>query len=119
MYLSRKMNTRFKPNPASAALVSNTGRGKFGAVSSSEQQNVPIFAPYGVSYLPNDKDQLLLVNVSGTEVCVGTLSDYSNLHPGELKLQSQGGAVIHLKTNGDVVINGLTITRDGVIIHPA
>ena len=46
---------------------------------------------------------------------INDVLDMSKLESGEVELRSLGGAYILLKNNGDVVINGLVINRQGVI----
>lgn len=118
MRLSQLLNQKFSSNPISTANVNSSTIGHFSAVSFCQQQNIPVFAPYGISFLPKNDSQVLLLNVDGTDVCVGSLSDYSNLNSGELMLSSSGGAKIHLKSNGDIMLNGVLITADGQIIPP-
>lgn len=118
MRLSHLINQKSPVGAISTANVNGASFGKFSAVSFCHQQNIPIFAPYGISFLPANDSQILLLNTEGTDVCVGTLSSYQNLNPGELRLCSDSGAQIHLKSNGDIVLNGVVITLDGRIITP-
>jgi len=96
--------------------VSFSGTGGFGVVGASSLRAAPIFAPRGISYMPGVGDNVLLLPIEGRDTCVGTLSSPAGLQPGELRLSAAGGATIHLTRNGDVRINGLTITRDGRIL---
>lgn len=98
---------------ATVAQVTFSEGGDFGAASTAEQRSVPVFAPRGVAYTPCEGDNLLLLSADGREVCVGVLGTHTGLVPGELRLVSAGGASIHLKNNGDIVLNGLVIDRHG------
>ncbi len=109
---------RREHSQATVAQVSYSGSLGFGALAAAESRGVPVFAPRGLSYRPCDGDRLLLVRADGADVCVGCLSSQAPVAEGELALASAGGARIHLKNNGDVTINGLTITKYGRIISP-
>ncbi len=78
-------------------------------------EGMPLFAPCGISFLPAEGERLLLVPFEDYYVCVGALAKTEGLRAGELTLTSAGGARIHLKNSGEVVINGLTVTADGRI----
>lgn len=101
---------------ATVAQVSFSEGSGFGAVSAAEHRDIPVFAPRGVAYRPCEGDNLLLVSADGVPVCTGVLSAADGIGIGELRLSSAGGASVHLKNNGEIVLNGLTITRDGKII---
>ena len=88
----------------------------FGVVGASQITGALIFAPRGISYRPMPGDHLLLLPAGGADLCVGSLSQTAGLLPGELRLTSGGGAVIHLRANGDISLNGVTITRNGQIL---
>lgn len=102
---------------ASIAQVSFSERGTFGAVSAAEQRGMAVFSPRGIAYSPCEGDNLLLITADGTDVCAGVLNSAQGLMPGELRLASAGGAVIHLKNNGDLLLNGITITKDGRLLE--
>lgn len=99
------------------ALVSYSDSQSFGAVSSSETRGVPVFAPRGISYRPCEGDRMLILPVDGADTCVGCLCVNTGLASGELKLSSAGGATILLKNNGEIILNGLRISRDGKILN--
>lgn len=110
-------DTQNRPETPVIAQVSYSEGAGFGAVGESEHRQIPVFAPRGICYRPCEGDNLLLIPVDGADVCAGVLSG-ENLEPGELALSSAGGARILLKKNGDVVINGVVISRDGVVTPP-
>jgi len=102
---------------ATVAQVSFSDAAGFGAVGAAEYRGIPVFAPRGIAYRPCEGDNLLILPVDGSDTCVGVLSvNDTNLGGGELRLSSAGGACIHLKNNGDILLNGLTITREGQMI---
>lgn len=103
---------------ATVAQVTYSEGGSYGAVSSAEHRGVPIFAPRGIAYAPCEGDNLLMVDTDGADACVGVLSAAEGLNGGELSLSSAGGASIRLCNNGDIVLNGVTITKSGEIRTP-
>lgn len=104
--------------PACIAQVSYSDSGGFGAVGESEISGTLVFAPRGIAYKPCVGDSVLLLPVQGADACAGALTSSAGLSPGELRLSSSGGAQILLKQNGDIVLNGVTITSGGEIITP-
>lgn len=107
---------RRSPQSATVAQVSFSDTGGFGAVGAAEYRGVPVFAPRGISYRPCEGDNLLILPVDGTDVCAGVLSFPEGLESGELRIAGAGGGSILMRKNGDVVINGLTITKAGAIL---
>ncbi len=102
-YVTR--NSFSKTDPALGGVTSSD-MGTVAVDAELEHRNMPIVAPFGIAYNPpvNEKSVVLPLNSKG--VCIGVVSPYKNLQPGELMLFSKGGASILLKNNGDVVING-------------
>ena len=102
------------PRPgAFIAQVSYSESGGFGAVHASEQRDIPLFAPRGMRYLPADGDNLLMISGENRDVCAGVLSSATGLLPGELEICGPGGSFLKFRQNGEIVINGLTITKNG------
>jgi hypothetical protein len=101
---------------ATVAQVTFSEAGNFGVVGASEYRGIPVFAPKGIAYRPCEGDNLLILPVDGTDVCIGALAYTDGLAAGELRLSGPSGASLWLKNNGDVVINGLIITKTGQII---
>lgn len=104
-------------NGATVAQVSYSGSSGFGALAGAERRGVPVFAPRGISYRPREGDRLLLMRADGADICVGCLASQDAVEDGELLLCSSGGARILLKSNGEISLNGLIITKDGQIIQ--
>ncbi len=98
------------------AQVSYSDQNGFGVVGDSEITGALVFAPRGIAYRPCAGDHLLLMPVAGADTCLGALTSTAGLAPGELQLSSSGGATIRLCQNGDIKLNGVTITKEGQII---
>ena len=90
----------------------------FGAVSTAEHRDLPVFAPPGIQSCPTEGDRALLIPAGGKNICAGVLSNAREIAAGELRLFSAGGASITLKNNGDIELNGITITKNGELILP-
>lgn len=105
-------------NKACIAQVSYSEEDDFGAVWDRERRGMPVFSPRGINYRPCEGDNILLMPVENSDVCVGVLCNSAGLASGELSLSSSGGANIHLKNDGSIVLNGLVITRDGKLQAP-
>ena len=76
--------------------------------ASSDFQQLPVVAPFGIVYVPKSGSKTAVMPVSGGEVCLGTICEKDNtLQPGEIMLYSAGGAKIELKNDGNVYINGV------------
>ncbi len=78
-------------------------------------QGLRLASPYGITWLPPE-NAVAVVLATGVgngqnDICVGTRLDTAGIEPGELLLQSAGGAAIYLKNTGEVVINGQTFAK--------
>ena len=66
---------------------------------------------------PMPSAQVMLLPCAGEPVCTGVrMTNLQNLHPGEIRLFSAGGASLTLKNSGEIELNGLVITKDGAVI---
>ena len=81
-----------------------------------EERRVESYAPYGYSALPPSGERVLLLPYAQGTVCAGILCEPGGLHPGEIQICSAGGARIILKNNGEISLNGLTVTPQGELI---
>lgn len=83
-------------------------KGKVQVKGSSDFQQLPVVAPFGIAYMPSVGCQTAVVPLNGSQVCIGVVDENnSGLEPGEIMLYSQGGARIELKNDGNVYINGV------------
>lgn len=78
--------------------------------SDNDYKSLRMAAPYGITWLPPQYAVAVVLSSEigdgSNDICVGTRMDKTGIAPGELLLQSLGGAKIYLKNNGEVVING-------------
>lgn len=103
-YVTQNSLTDGKPEQGS---VEGAMGGKLRVNGSSDFSTLPIVAPYGITFVPPVGERSVVLNAGGEDVCLGTLSEGSDLKPGELRLSSLGGASIELKNDGNVYINGV------------
>ena len=106
MWISQKVGALEQPSAQiqGGEVLSNTGSLSIQAVG--QYSAVPLAAPFGITYVPPKGTKVVLLEEEDTVLCAGAISEPVNLSEGELMLRSSGGAYIHLKNNGDVVING-------------
>jgi hypothetical protein len=90
------------------AQVTYSDSSGFGALGESEKRSVPVFGPRGLRWAPCEGDQVLLVRENGADICLGVLS-HGGLAPGELMATTPGGAVLHMKANGEIRLNDMII----------
>ncbi|MBE6824876.1 MAG: hypothetical protein E7513_05965 [Ruminococcaceae bacterium] len=96
----------FQKDDISCGDVTASSRGAVAVNSSLEHRDLPIVAPFGIAYNPPVGEKSVVVPLQGGRACVGVISPYKSLKPGELMLFSKGGASIVLKNDGTVLING-------------
>lgn len=75
--------------------------------------------PYGYCAMPMGCTEAVAIPNDGEHLLAGTITRSIDLRPGEIMIQSVGGAYIHLMASGEIVLNGVRITRDGQIITPS
>ncbi|WP_312643370.1 hypothetical protein [Hydrogenoanaerobacterium sp.] len=119
MLLPQLLKNQQLSSPA-AVPITQSGGGDISVSGESELRDIPLFAPCGVCSIPAENAQALILPLDGAAACTGILCPPDavvGLEPGELRLFSSGGAAIVLKNNGEVLINGLTVTKEGKIIE--
>lgn len=102
---------------AQTGVTEDGGGGVVNAAGAEMFRSVPVFAPYGMCGVPPEGETALFLPLDGGAACVGVLCGGQGLAAGEAALYSAGGARLVLKNNGDIVLNGLTVTRDGQVIQ--
>lgn len=78
------------------------------------RSDIPIAS--GMDYLPKVGDKVFIMPFEDNYCCVGLITASTDIKSGEKRLES-GGGYIHIKNNGDVVINGVVITKSGIIME--
>ena len=117
MWITKQLVQKEKVINATSAKVTMSDKNVVCTTGSEEHRSLSSYAPYGVCSVPPTGTQVLILDSEIGSVCTGTLCDNRQVQSGELRLFSQGGAYILLKNDGDILLNGLRITKDGKIIE--
>ncbi|NCC87421.1 MAG: hypothetical protein EOM05_06075 [Clostridia bacterium] len=117
MWITKQLVQKEKVTNATSAQVTMTDKNAVCTTGSAEHRYIPIYAPYGIDSVPPFGAQVLLLDSENGTVCAGTLCETGQAQAGELRLFSQGGAYIVLKNDGDILLNGVRITKEGRIIQ--
>lgn len=120
MWINRVLNQNENIEEVHIGKVTACDGTNVNTLSHVQAINVPLVFPSGMVSLPLIGDELVLIPVIGGEyVACGQPIDkvgVDGVESGEVKLYSAGGGYIHLKRNGDILLNGVRITKDGQII---
>lgn len=115
MWISEQMVKPTSQSVIQTGKSTSNNNGVVEAVSTGIGRDIPVYSPYGYCFsLPVGSD-LLLASNDAEQIGIGVLNSSAGLQKGEIKICSMAGGYIYLKNNGSVIINGLEITRDGVI----
>ncbi len=102
-------------NTSELGTVTSSGK-EINALGVGEYREVPLVAPFGIRWNPPDGESIQLIknwHMGSNIVAVGTIVD-EEIEPGEVEIYSQGGALIQLKNDGNVIINEhFKINADG------
>lgn len=82
--------------------------GEMYTVGAYEDRQLPTCAPYGIQARPPQGEQAAILSADSGQVCLGNISIGwpEGLQPGEILLQSFGGASIKLCNDGKILLNG-------------
>lgn len=119
MWLSRQM----KPIPADADAelgVTTIAGGSAGVVTRGEARELPVFAPGGYFWQPENGDTVLVIRggPGGEERCVAAARQKNapaGMQPGEICLRAPGGASVLLHRDGTMELCGVGITLRGAV----
>lgn len=117
MWITKQLVQKEKVINATSAKVTMADKNVVCTTGSEEHRSLPNYAPFGVASVPPTGTQVLILDSEIGTVCTGCLCDNKQVQSGELMLFSQGGACVLLKNNGDILLNGVRITKDGKIIE--
>jgi phage gp45-like len=115
MWISRNFNTRGSSGSLETGTVTMSSNGEVEAVSSGVDRLARLSAPFGYSFGVPQGQELVIARLDGEQVAIGTVMQSRGLDEGEIMISSPSGAYIRLCTDGSVIINGLVISREGVI----
>ena len=113
------MTQRLLPAGQTAGFYGTVETDAEGALFISDGRPVPlsgVLSPYGYISLPAvGSEGRAVPDGEDRYLLAGIAADADGLEAGEVRISSAGGAYILLKSNGEVVINGLVIKADGTI----
>lgn len=116
MWINRVLSQNEANETAMLATVIDVSENTVTASCHTQAIHVPVINPCGLQSLPCVGDEVLLLpTLDGGYVCMGVPLGQKKFSRQEMKISSPSGALIHLKENGDVFINGVTISKDGTI----
>lgn len=115
MWLSKNIGKGRENQSAENVKLTLNSSDETEASGSAKVRNISTYTPFGYACaVPSGEDVLLIPSCDGG-AAVGTKNITSGLEPGEIRIQSAGGASLVLKNDGSVIINSLTVTPDGKI----
>lgn len=91
------------------AKVVDNKNGKLNTNGTTQHIGIQNAMPYGFSSNIPKGENVVIMPVGGSAVCVGVIREIENLQQGEVMLYSSGGASIVLKNDGRVLINGRSV----------
>lgn len=95
--------------PAEKGKVNASSAEGMGVVASNSFRALKQVLPYGIVSVPPNGEDAVVIPLSDSQVCLGTICENKNVQPGEILLFSKGGAEIYLCNDGKVYINGVEL----------
>lgn len=117
MWISKQITKTQETPTVQTGTSTLNSNGQIEAVSTGSERNISIYSPYGYCFSMPAGVEMLLAKSDGQQAAIGTLMNPDGIANGEIMIKSLSGAYVHLKNNGSVIINGLEISRDGVIVN--
>lgn len=117
MWLSKQI----KPQPPTADAdlgVTTIAGGSAGVITRGEVRELPVYGPGGYVWLPDSGTAVLVIKggPGGEEQCVAGAKQAQapkNMEPGEVYLYGPNGNSVYLRKNGDVEVQGETVSIRG------
>lgn len=114
MWISRRLAIQRDRERAERGVVSSGTGGTVDAGASVNERGIESYSPYGYFANIPAGEEIILIPSNDGQVALGVKSTGNDAKCGEIKIISQGGACIHLKNDGSVVINGgFTVDSEG------
>lgn len=115
MWLSKQVSGRHPDAAVRTGSITISQEGFLCVSDGEEIRNLPLFGPPGYRAVPPEGAEAFLVSTAQGYLCAGTLS-LQNTFPEEIVIANQSGARLRLCENGDIELNGVRITREGVLL---
>lgn len=114
MWINTALNQQTTTELPHVAKVISIEGGRISAQSHLQTINLPVMSPIGMTAMPQVGDEVVLLpNMDGSYYCVGQLSTGI---AGEVRLSSPSGAEIALRADGSISLNGMIISKGGVVV---
>lgn len=115
MWISKNIVSEKSTGNVSAGAVGHSANMRVSASSGWGIEKCSMMTPPGIYSLPINNQPSVVIQTQNGPVCLGLRMSkyYGIIEPGEIILESAGGAVIKLANNGSVYINGKEYVRDG------
>ena len=114
--MTNKYNENHSSEIAHFGQILQSGANGIYISGQADLNDVQFVAPYGIRSKPAVNKQVLIIPSSEQKYAVpGVVCTVDDLNSGEIELKASSGAYIKLKSNGEVIINGMRITAQGTI----
>ena len=105
MWLSRQQKQEPVQPPGGTGEVTLSGD-VLAVELESERRGLEVYGPGGLRWKPAVGQKVLVLKTEGDPCVTGAQTDSSGLEPGELALESAGGAAVRLDNAGRVALDG-------------
>lgn len=105
MWLSRQQKQEPVQPPGGTGEVTLSGD-VLAVELESERRRLEVYGPGGLRWKPAVGQKVLVLKAEGDPCVTGARTDSSGLEPGELALESAGGAAVRLDNAGRVALDG-------------
>lgn len=114
MWINTQLGQRdLLEQPYAAKVVAVEGN-CINAVAHTQTIGVEVATSYGISAMPTVGDEVVLIpTVDGKYFCIGSI--VSNAVANEVSITAPSGAAIVLKSDGSISLNGLIISKGGIL----
>ena len=100
-----------KSKTADKGTVTVSNQSTLSVKSSSEHIGIPVVTPYGYKSIPPAGENIFVLPVGQSNVCIGTACNDFKIEESEIMLSSKGGATLILKNDGRILANGVEISK--------
>ncbi len=115
MWISKNIISRGNGGTASSGAVGHSANMRVSATSARGIEKCSMMTPPGIYSLPTNNQTSVVLQTQNGPVCLGMRMNryYGIIEPGEIIMESEGGAQIKLSNDGMVYINGRGFASDG------
>ncbi len=108
MWISKNLVSRGIGGAAASGVVGHSANLRISAASGGGVEKCAMMTPPGIYSLPTNNQTSVVMQTQNGPVCLGMrMNTYpGELEPGEVVIESKGGARIKLSNDGNVYING-------------